>query len=166
MALTDRQRRYYASAPNGEYQQQGLSFYHPAFSQDWHFTDWREPFQAEVAGVLQTFDVHPFRVSLPKIDENGKYELKLDVYKTPQLVSELKSAAAYVATDPEALILATYNQYLVGDTAPQQDAVSLELTVAAIQGDWCTLTAARIDVVNKKFPNMFFRRDLLPGLDR
>ena len=162
MAMTDRQKRYYASAPHDEFQQQGLSLIHPAFSQTWHLTDWQESFDAKVAGVVETFLVHPFRAKLPKVDSSGKYEMKMDVFKTPTLVKKLRAAGLY----PKTRIIAIYNTYLRGDPEPQRDAIQLDLSVGAMKGDWCTLSAVRADVVNMKFPNVFYRIDQFPGLNR
>ncbi len=163
MALTDRQRRLYASAPRGEIGRCGLSLTHPGFSRDWHLTNSPKPFQGLVGGMLVTFDVHPFRIVRPEIGTSGKVDLRIDLHNSGKVfTAEFRSAAR----QPQVPIRTEVNDYLPGDPESQIDPIVLGLTDVAITLENCSGTAGSVDFLNTEFPRGFYQLDRFPGLDR
>ncbi|MBI1401459.1 DUF1833 family protein [Hyphomonas sp.] len=163
MALTERQRRLYASAPRGEIGRCGLSLTHPGFSRPWHLTNQPRPFEGLVAGELVTFEVHPFRIVRPEIGTSGKVDLKLDIHNSgPVFSAEFLRAAA----QPRTGVRVEVNDYLPGDTVSQIDAIILSLLDIAVTAESCSGTASSADFLNKEFPRLSYTLAAFPGLDR
>lgn len=162
MPLSERQKRYYVSAPAGEDQRETLSLWHPAFSQAWHLTNWGTGFSALVRGEAVAFLAHPFRVRLPERD-GGRLDMAVDIAVSgPDFLREIHAAA----TDSTVRIEMEFNGYLPGDPAPQIAPYAAEVVGAALSGTNATLTAGVADWMNQTYPRLRFLRDLYPGLVR
>lgn len=158
---TDRLKKWRASAPAGEVQLDCLTLKHPAFSQDWHFTNNDQGFDAIIDGQSITTLVHPFKAKLPDIDTTGRQDLQLDIFNSgPQFVAELQAAAqATVQID------CAYHVFFEPDTSPEET-ITLALTSVAITPKAASATARWADPLNRKFPSLFYRTDTFPGLSR
>lgn len=163
MALTDRQRRYYASAPAGEVQQHCLSLFHSEFSHAHHLTTWTRPFSAYVRGVLVDFIFHPFTVDLPARNGNGQQDLEISAFIGDDAFIAEMQAATLTATTP---IIVEYNRYFPDDPAAQDAPISLSASSLSISGATVSLRASRADLLNRSFPRELFRPAAWPGLVR
>lgn len=163
MALTERQRRLYASAPRGEIGRCGLSLTHPAFTRAWHLTNSPRAFSAQVGGQLVTFEVHPFRIVRPEIGTSGKLDLKLDIHNSGKVFAgEFLRAAAM----PRVAVRVEVNDYLPGDPVSQIDPFVLWLQDIAVTPSSCSGVAASTDFLNLEFPRQSYTLGAFPGLDR
>lgn len=163
MALTDRQRRLYASAPRGEIGRTGLSLTHPAFGRAWHLTTAPKPFEGLVGGELVTFEVHPFKVVRPEIGTSGKVDMKLTLHNSGKVFAGEFLAAA---RQPETGIRAEVNDYLPGDPESQIDPIVLTLKDIGITPENCSASASSVDFLNLEFPRQIYTLESHPGLDR
>lgn len=163
MALTERQKRNYASAPRGEITQHCLSLFHGAFSHDWHLSTWHNPFQANVRGVLSAFTFQPFEVRLPARNGNGQQDLEIRTFVTsPDFLAELRAATAVRSEGIEI----EYNRYFPDDANAAESPIILNSTAVAIKGGHVILVASRADMLNRSFPRVLFRTDKYQGNDR
>lgn len=163
MALTERQLRYYASAPAGEVQQKCISLFHDAFDHPHHLTLWHKPFSAQVRGELVDFEYHPFDIALPKQNGNGQQDLQVSTFITSEyFVQQLQAAAA----NPESSFEIEYNQYFPDSPEASRSPLSLSVFSIAVNGGLATLTAKRSDVLNRSFLGLLYTPDLFRGLVR
>jgi hypothetical protein len=163
MALTERQRRLYASAPRGETGRCGLSLTHPGFTRAWHLTNQPRAFEGRVGGEVVRFEVHPFRVVRPEVGTSGKLDLKLDIHNSgPVFTAEFLRAAA----QPRVPVRAELNDYLPGDLDSQIDGFILSLLDIAVTPSSCSGTASSVDFLNREFPRQSYTLRAFPGLDR
>jgi hypothetical protein len=161
--LTERQRRLYASAPQGEIGRAGLSLSHPEFSRDWHLTNSPKAFDGLVGGAVVTFEVHPFRVVLPEIGTSGQVDLKLDIHNSgAQFSAEFLAASR----QPEQLLRVELNDYLPGDLESQIEPIILHLSDVALTTETCSGTARSTDFLNLQFLRRFYELRWFPGLAR
>lgn len=163
MPLTERQRRYYASAPIGEVGRTGLSLFHPLFDHDWHLTNFARPFEGLVDGALVTFQPHPFEVDRPEIGADGKSDLRLNIHNSGAVFTRNLLAAAEVA-EPRIRVLV--NDYLPGETASQIATIEMDFVAMTLTPENCTGSALGADFLNQEFPRGFYRLTEFPGLDR
>lgn len=163
MALTDRQRRLYASAPRGEIGRCGLSLTHPAFTRAWHLTNSPRPFEGIVGGETVTFEVHPFRIVRPEIGTGGKVDLKLDIHNSGKVfTAEFLRAAAM----PRVPVRTEVNDYLPGDPVSQIAPIILGLQDITVTPSSCSGVAASVDFLNLEFPRQSYTLTAFRGLDR
>lgn len=163
MALTERQRRLYASAPRGETGRCGLSLTHPGFTRDWHLTNQPRPFEGRVGGQVVQFEVHPFKIVRPEIGTSGKLDMRLDIHNSGKVFAgEFLRAAAM----PRVPIRAEFNDYLPGDLDSQTDSIVLSLLSVGVTPSNCSGTATSVDFLNLEFPRQSYTLRMFRGLDR
>lgn len=158
---TDRLKKWRASAPADEVQLDCLTLTHPAFSQDWHFTNNDQAFSAIIDGRIVNTIVHPFKAKLPDIGTSGRQDLQIDIFNSgPQFVAELQAAAA----QPTVQIACAYHVFFETYTDPEET-ISLAITSVAITPKAASATARWADPLNRKFPSLFYRTDFFEGID-
>lgn len=163
MALTERQRRLYNSAPVGEIGRVGLTLRHKAFSKDWHLTNFDAAFAGTVLGEPVVFKPHPFKVVLPETSTQGRAELKLDIWDSgPEFEAELM-ASALMADVPIRCIFA---EYLSGDPEPQGAPYVLGITDVSLKDASCGCVATWVDSLNMEFPRFVYTLEKYRGLNR
>lgn len=157
-----RLKRYYASAPAGEYARETISLTHSGFSQDWHLTTYQEPFSANVDGVSVDFLLHPFVFREPEDATTGRFEVLVDIFNTgPAFVAELQAASA----DATERIQLVYGVYMDAETDPERT-YELEIATVGLGSNSITAKAVRANVLNAKYPRDFYRTGKFPGLRR
>jgi len=161
---SERLKKYYASAPAGEIAREGLSLFHSAFSQTWHFTNYPEAFSANVRGGSVNFLIHPFTFREPGASTTGKLEVLVDIYNSGRdFIAELQAAAA----DASNRIEMEYNVYLDPGTDAEK---TLLLDVQAVSPSQdtssATLRAVGANVLNSPYPRIYYRTSKFPGLRR
>jgi hypothetical protein len=162
-------RTAYASAPAGTDIWPTLELSHPYFTQTWYLTSAPAAFSAtlETTGnPIVTFQPFPFAVVLPTVDGAGQQDLQVTLTNADQTIAdEIQRAHHY----PTLLITAVYREFLstLGSTQLPQSAplrlafTSIQITEEAVSG-----IAGRSDVLNRRFPGVWYDVALFPGLDR
>ncbi|HXD04891.1 MAG TPA: DUF1833 family protein [Burkholderiaceae bacterium] len=162
---TDALQEARASAPSGETIIQTLELRHPLWPAPYYLTNHPRPFDAELEdGATPTFMPFPFAVVLPSIDGAGQQDMQISITNADQTVADAVRAAH---ADPSTNIQAVYREFLGSDLgAPQSAPVrlvfdSIQITTEAVSG-----TANRSDVLNRRFPGVWYDVQHFPGLDR
>ena len=166
---SERQKKLWYSAPVGEFSRAGMTLTHPAFSRDFHLTNWVDEFQGEVGGFLVTFETHPFNFAWPEISPDGRADMTLDIHNSGQsFVSEIEAAARYLDLVSGELVpvAVEMNDYIIGDTRSQIDPIRFELANLAIDEANCSGTAMGCDTLNAGLPSGAYTPDRFPGLVR
>ena len=162
---TDALQTARASAPAAQGILRTLELWHPAWPARQYLTNWPEPFDAELeSGATVTFQPFPFAVVLPTVDGAGQQDMKVALSNADQAVADLVRLAH---TDPTQRIECTYREFLSDDPGTLQSA-PLRLSFDSIQitEDSITGVAGRSDVLNRRFPGVWYDVAHFPGLDR
>lgn len=160
---SDRQRRFWSSAPTGEIEQLGLALEHPNFTNPWYLTTWPEAFQGELRGELVTYQPHPFEFERPQMGGDGKYEMRLSIYNSGKLFANEVKAAYLTGTGD---VQCSLNSYFPGDPTPQTQTLVLQLPEPDMNEQALTGRATSIDFLNLGYPRQIYNARRHPGLLR
>jgi hypothetical protein len=154
-----------ASAPARQDILRTLELWHPTWPARQYLTTWPAPFEAmlETGGPV-TFQPFPFAVVLPTVNGAGQQDMQVTLTNADQAVADLVRLAH---TDPTQRIECTYREFLSDELGAPQSA-PLRLTFEAIQigEESVTGVAGRSDVLNRRFPGVWYDVQHFPGLDR
>ena len=162
---TDALKTTRASAPAGSDILRTLELWHPTWTARQYLTSSPEAFDAELeSGATVTFQPFPFAVELPTVDGAGQQDMNVTLTNADQRVADLVRLAH---TDPTQRIECTYREFLSDDAGTLQSA-PLRLTFESVQvtDDAVTGVAGRSDVLNRRFPGVWYDVQHFPGLDR
>jgi uncharacterized protein DUF1833 len=154
-----------ASAPGKQDIVRTLELWHPAWPSRQYLTAWPTSFAAVLEnGAAVTFTPFPFAVVLPAVDGAGQQDMQVTLTNADMQVADLVRLAH---TDPTRRIECTYREFLSDDFGSPQSA-PLRLTFESVQitEDAVTGTAGRSDVLNRRFPGVWYDVQHFPGLDR
>jgi hypothetical protein len=162
---TDALQEARASAPPGETIIQTLELVHPLWPAPYYLTNHPRPFVADLeTGVSASFVPFPFAVILPAIDGAGQQDMQISISNADQSVADAVRAAH---ADPTTNIEAVYREFLGSDPgAPQSAPVRLVFDSILIGDEAVTGVANRSDVLNRRFPGIWYDLQHFPGLDR
>jgi hypothetical protein len=158
-------RTAYASAPAGVDILATLELSHSRWAAPYYLTSYPTPFVATLDTELTvTFTPFPFALVLPTVDGAGRQDLQVTLTNADPLVRRAVIAAH---ADPKARIVCVYREFLTSEGTAQQSA-PLRLTFDQIQitAEAVTGIANRSDVLNRRFPGLWYDTALFPGLDR
>jgi hypothetical protein len=163
-------RQVYASAPAGEIIWPTLELSHPLWSAPYYLTSAPVAFTAALdsgsGGATVTFQPFPFSVVLPTVDGAGQQDLSVTLTNADPLIAQ---AVAQAHADPTTRITAVYREYLsgvAGSAGPQSAPIRLTFPVIQITEEAVTGIAGRSDVLNRRFPGLWYDVARFPGLDR
>lgn len=162
---TSELRTAYASAPAGVDILATLELSHSLWAAPYYLTSYPTPFVATLdTGPTVTFTPFPFALVLPTVDGAGRQDLQVTLTNADPLVRQAVIAAH---ADPTERIVCVYREYLTSEGAVQQSA-PLRLTFDQIQitAEAITGVANRSDVLNRRFPGVWYDIAFFPGLDR
>lgn len=162
---TDALRTARASAPAGQRILPTIELWHPAWPERKYLTTWPSPFDANLeSAITVTFVPFPFAVVLPTVDGAGQQDMRVSLTNADQEVADLVRLAH---TDPTHRIECTYREFL-SDALGAPQSAPLRLTFASIQvsDEAVTGVAGRSDVLNRRFPGLWYDVQRFPGLDR
>jgi hypothetical protein len=163
MALTDLQRRIYASAPVRSVVRQALVLSHPGFSRTFYLTNQPISFFGVFGGATREFVAVPFEVVEPRRDDTAQQDLRISIDNVdPALMIELERAAL----DFSEAITCTFLVFADDDPRPQDTPLVLFLTALKATATAVIGTATRADVVNAEFPRRYYRVNEFPGMAR
>ena len=167
MTISPALQRVYASAPQDDKYIETLELAHPLFSRSYFFTNdlstWR--FTLEDGTTEQDFEVVPFQIILPTQDAGGQQDLRIGIDNVGrEAVEEIEAAQE----DPTQPISVTYRVYIDQPLSVPQMDPPLKLTLTDVQVSLSSITgvATRADTLNRLFPNIVYRSETFPGLDR
>lgn len=164
--ISDRVKRYYASAPAGEVMQETVSLYHPQFSRDWHLTTAEAEFTADLGtGEVVTFTPAPFAVRLPSRDASSSQKLNFGLANVgDEIMAELAAMTAEMTTD----IRLEFRGYLdTGPTAtPDEGPLVLSLSEIEVTPLQINGTATSVPLFATSVPRLTYTRQWFPGLSR
>ena len=167
MTISPELQRIYASAPQDDKYIETLELAHPLFSKSFFFTNdlstWR--FMLEDGVTEQDFEIVPFQIILPTQDAGGQQDLRIGIDNVGrEAVEEIEAAQE----DPTKPISVTYRVYLDQPLSVPQMDPPLKLTLTDVQVSLSSITgvATRADTLNRLFPNIVYRSETFPGLDR
>ena len=154
-----------ASAPSGESIIETLELSHPLWETSYYITSWPRAFDADLEdGTSATFRSFPFAVTLPAIDGAGQQDMQITITNADQTIADAVRAAHQ---DPSTNIEAVYREFLGSDLgAPQSAPVRLVFDSIQITEDTVSGVAGRSDVLNRRFPGIWYEVQHFPGLDR
>jgi hypothetical protein len=162
-------RTAYASAPAGVDIWPTLELAHPYFTKTYYLTSAPAAFTARLettGNPTVTFQPFPFAVVLPTVDGAGQQDLQVTLTNADQTIAdEVQNAHHY----PQLLISAVYREFLsTGDATqlPQSAPLRLSFTSIQITEDAVSGVAGRSDVLNRRFPGVWYDVAKFPGLDR
>jgi hypothetical protein len=139
----------------------------PAFGGPFYLTSAPVPFTALLeSGASVTYMPFPFSVVLPTVDGTGQQDLQVTLTNADPLIAD---AVQRAHADPTARIVATYRLYLstLGTTqTPQAPPLRLAFDTIQITEEAVTGVAGRSDVLNRRFPGVWYDVAHFPGLDR
>lgn len=162
---TDAIRTARASAPEHSDILRTLELSHPLWSKVYYLTTWHEPFTATLeSGPTVTFEPYPFAVVLPAVDGAGQQNMQVTLSNADMLVADLVRAAH---ADPSQRIVCVYREFLSDAVdAPQSAPLRLSFDAIQITEEAVAGIAGRSDVLNRRFPGIWYDVQHFPGLDR
>ena len=154
-----------ASAPAGESIIETLELRHPLWPAPYYITTWPQAFDAQLEdGALANFKTFPFAVALPTVDGAGQQDMQITITNADQ---DIADAVRLAHQDPDTNIEAIYREFLGSDLgAPQSAPVRLVFDAIQITEDAVSGVAGRSDVLNRRFPGVWYDVQHFPGLDR
>lgn len=161
----------YASAPTGVDLWVTLALEHPAWVASGHgpyyLTNAPVAFTAALeTGPTVTFAPFPFAIVLPTVDGAGQQDLQVTLTNAdPEIAAAVQAAHA----DPTQRITATVRIFLssLGTTqTPQSPPLRLAFDALQITEEAVSGIAGRSDVLNRRFPSVWYDTATFPGLDR
>ena len=154
-----------ASAPTGESIIETLELRHPLWAAPYYITTWPQPFVAQLEdGATATFKTFPFAVALPAVDGAGQQDMQITITNADQ---EIADAVRLAHRDPTTNIEAVYREFLGSDLgAPQSAPVRLVFDAIQVTEEAVSGVAGRSDVLNRRFPGVWYDVQHFPGLDR
>lgn len=170
--ISDALQELYASAPRGQFAENGVTLTHPAFSQDWHLTNYPvsenpsvefEAFRAIVDGEIKSFLSHPIDARLPQQGTTGAQQMEISLANSGAVMaSEIVNAAQM----PEVPINVRVDTFIIGDLSPQDDPFIFEVSTVSVDRQSVTSRAGGNDILNQATPRLRFTRTSNPGLSR
>jgi hypothetical protein len=167
--------RAWASAPAGVDLWPTLTLEHSAFNASGHgpyyLTSQPVAFTALIVNPDNTtssvtFTPFPFSVVLPLVDGAGQQDLRVTLTNADQQIADAVQAAHATPTER---IVATYRLYLssMGSSqTPQAAPLKLSFDAITITEEAVAGIAGRSDVLNRRFPGVWYDTAHFPGLDR
>jgi Domain of unknown function (DUF1833) len=172
LSITPALRQVYASAPAGVDIWPTLELSHPLWTQTYYLTSAPAAFTATLEsgpsgkGPTVTFQPFPFAVVLPTVDGAGQQDLSVTLTNADQAIADAVQAAH---ADPTQRITCVYREFLsTGDATqlPQSPPIRLAFDSIQITEEAVTGIAGRSDVLNRRFPGIWYSASAFPGLDR
>jgi Domain of unknown function (DUF1833) len=162
---TDKLLTVRASAPARQDILRTLTLEHPLWPAPYYLTTWPTPYSATLeTGATVTFMPFPFAVVLPTVDGAGQQNMQVTLTNADQAISD---AVQLAHTDPTQRIVCTYREYLSDELgAPQSAPLRLSFESIQITEESVTGVAGRSDVLNRRFPGVWYDVQHFPGLDR
>ena len=161
--------RVWASAPAGVDLWPTLTLEHALWPAPYYLTSAPVAFTATLetpGNPTVTFTPFPFSVVLPTVDGAGQQDLQVTLTNADQEIADAVQAAH---VDPTQRITATYRLYLssLGSSqTPQAPPLRLAFDTIQISEEAVTGVAGRSDVLNRRFPGVWYDIQHFPGLDR
>jgi hypothetical protein len=154
-----------ASAPSAETILQTLELRHPLWPVPFYLTNYPLAFAAMLeTGAAVTFRPFPFAVVLPSVDGAGQQDMQVSLTNADQQIADAIRAAH---KDPTTNIEAVYREFLGTDQgAPQSAPIRLVFDAIQVTEDAVSGVAGRSDVLNRRFPGVWYDVQHFPGLDR
>jgi len=162
---TDALKTVRASAPARQDILRTIELWHPKWAARQYLTTWPQAFAAVLeTGQTVTFTPFPFAVVLPTVDGAGQQDMQVTLTNADQAIADLVQLAH---TDPTQRIECTYREFLSDDLgAPQSAPLRLTFESIQINEESVTGVAGRSDVLNRRFPAVYYDVEHYPGLDR
>jgi Domain of unknown function (DUF1833) len=159
--------RVRASAPAGVDIWETLTLEHSNWPVPYYLTNAPAAFTATLeSGPAVTFQPFPFAVVLPTVDGAGQQDLQVTLTNADPAIAD---AVQRAHVDPTQRITATYRVFLstLGSTqTPQSAPLRLSFDSIQITEEAVTGIAGRSDVLNRRFPGVWYDAKTFPGLDR
>lgn len=159
--------RVLASAPAGIELWPTLELDHPLWSAPYYLTSAEVAFTAVLeTGDTVTFQPFPFALVLPTLDGAGQQDMQVSLTNADTAIAKAVLAAH---ADPTERIVAVYRLYLstLGSSqTPQSPPLRLSFDSIQIADETVSGVAGRSDVLNRRFPGVWYDIARFPGLDR
>lgn len=155
MTITPALQRFYASGSNGVFVEEGVSFFHPAFSQSWHLTNWAESdnpevefhaFTGIVRGERRRFLSHPLGIELPNQNVTGGQRLRINLRNSGDKMSTEIIAASKTPNIP---IQVQADTFIIGNETPQDEPFTFSGQSVSFNASSVTIEAGVSDTINQ-----------------
>lgn len=157
--------RWMIAAPPDEMWLDVLELTHPNWPQGYVLVNFHEPIQvAFETGRAVTASPVAFQVDLPDAGTDGRQDMSIAM---DNVGGEMWSALELAQQRPDFPITVTWRAYTTKQRgAPQALPVTLTVTNVTATKQAINLTASRTDIINRKWPRVFYRAERWPGLSR
>lgn len=127
-----------------------------------YLVDHPEEIVGLVDGFPCTFSPVPTQVTPPTMDSSGRQEMQITWCG---ILGEAQSYLEGASADPSTHVSCRYTVFILGDQHPKIDPpIEFYLVSASVTENAVSVTASRVDILNKPFPGEVYRPDKFPGL--
>mgnify|MGYP006076073273 FL=1 len=166
MAISNKLKAIYATAPANDFYIETLQILHPKLSGgSFAITNHRDGFSGIIEnGATMQFIYLPFGTIPPKTEEGGNLTLQVALDNTSR---ELMDELELMATEPETPIVIVYRVFLNSDNTIQNDPpLRLDVTGVSASSQAISFNAGLANLRNKPFPAQLYKIANYPGLAR
>jgi hypothetical protein len=157
----------WASAPAGVDLWPTLTLSHSLFPTTYYLTSAPVAFTAlDENNNPITYTPFPFSVVLPMVDGAGQQDLQLTLTNADQQIADAVQAAHAKPTERIVAIYRLYLSTLGSSQTPQAAPLTLSFEAITITEEAVSGVAGRSDVLNRRFPGVWYDVTSFPGLDR
>lgn len=157
--------RWMIAAPPDEMWLDVLELTHPNWPQGFVLVNFPEPIQVTFEnGRAVTATPVAFQIDLPDAGTDGRQDMAIAM---DNVGAEMWQALELAQQRPQFPITITWRAYTNKQrSAPQAIPLTLTITSVAATKSAISLTASRTDIINRKWPRVFYRAERWPGLNR
>lgn len=157
--------RWMIAAPPDEMWIDVIELTHPNWPQGYVLVNFADPLQVVFEnGRAVTAQPIGFQIDLPDAGTDGRQDMSIAM---DNVGAEMWSAMELAQRSPGFPISVTWRAYTTKQLgAPQAVPVTLTVTNVTANRQAINLTASRTDIINRKWPRVFYRSERWPGLNR
>lgn len=157
--------RWMIAAPPDEMWLDVLELTHPNWPQGYVLINYPEPLSVIFeTGRTVTCTPVAFQLDLPDAGTDGRQDMSIAM---DNVGGEMWTALELAQQRPDFPITVTWRAYTNKQRGnPQAMPVTLSVTSVAATKEAISLTASRTDIINRKWPRVFYRAERWPGLNR
>lgn len=157
--------RWMVAAPQDEMWIDVIELSHPNWPQSYVLVNWPDALQVTFeTGRVTTAQPLSFQIDLPDAGTDGRQDMQLSMDNVGATMWGALELAQQRPDFPINLIWRAYTTKQLA--APQAIPVELSVTNVTATKSVISLVASRTDIINRKWPRVFYRAERWPGLAR
>lgn len=157
--------RWIVAAPPDDMWLDVLELTHPNWPQGYVIINYTSPLEVVFEnGRRVTATPVSFQVDLPDAGTDGRQDMTIAM---DNVGGDMWTALERAEQSPQFPITICWRAYLTSQTgSPQAVPVVLTVTQVSVTKHAISLTASRTDIINRKWPRVFYKSERWPGLVR